>query len=238
MVDGCLAALQTGGAHYAQPLWHLDALLTTFLKDGRRVFHRMSKDHESYDPGDTDKMFDRKVNDKQEHSLGWPSCKAIESAGCTSCKTCPHKEKIRSPLNLAVPQQTPPQASPQQTPPAQASFVDPYGEFVGPAFPLDVLPPTLSKFVDAEHRTMGADASAIAMAVLTAVAGAMHAETRVRAGEGWWERPILWTILVGQPSTMKTPIIEKTTKPLSGIDDERDKRWREEYVKWQKNKQH
>ena len=83
--------------------------------------------------------------------------------------------------------------------------MDPYGDFVGPEFPLEVLPPTLASFVDAEHRAMGADPSAIAMAALTAVAGAMHAETCIRAGEGWWERPILWTALVGQPSTMKSP---------------------------------
>jgi hypothetical protein len=124
----------------------------------------------------------------------------------------------------------------QQTPPAESSFVDPYADFAGPEFPLDVLPPTLANFVDTEHRAMGADPSAIAMAVLTTVAGAIHAETRVRAGEGWWERPILWTALVGQPSTMKSPIIDKTTKPLSRIDHERDKRWRQEYAKWQQNK--
>jgi hypothetical protein len=97
----------------------------------------------------------------------------------------------------------------QQAPPPEPSFVDPYAEFVGPVFPLDVLPPTLAKFVDAEHSSMGADPSAIAMAVLTTVAGAMHAETRVRAGEGWWERPLLWTVLVGRPSAMKSPIMKK-----------------------------
>jgi hypothetical protein len=80
------------------------------------------------------------------------------------------------------------------------------------------------------------DPSAIAMAVLTTVAGAMHAETRVRAGEGWWERPLLWTVLVGRPSAMKSPIIEKTTKPLPRIDQERGKRWRQEYAIWQQNK--
>jgi hypothetical protein len=103
---------------------------------------------------------------------------------------------------------------------------------VGPPFPLDVLSPTLAKFVDAEHRAMGADPSAIAMAALTTVAGAMHAQTLIRAGEGWWERPILWTVLLGQPSTMKSPIIDKTKKPLSGIDQERKKRWGQEYAKW------
>jgi Protein of unknown function (DUF3987) len=117
-------------------------------------------------------------------------------------------------------------------PPLQPSFVDPYAEFIGPAFPLDVLPTTLSKFVDAEHRAMGADPSAIAMAALTAVAGAMHAETVIRAGEGWLEKPILWTASVGQPSTMKSPIFDKTTKPLIRIDHERDKSWRQQDAMW------
>jgi hypothetical protein len=117
-----------------------------------------------------------------------------------------------------------------------AEFVDPYADFCGPEFPLDVLPPTLAKFVEAEHRAMGADPSALAMATLTAVAGAIHAETLVCAGESWWERPILWTFLIGRPSAMKSPIIEKARKPLSRIDYERDKCWRREYEKWKQTK--
>ena len=44
---------------------------------------------------------------------------------------------------------------------------------------------------------MGADPSAIAMAALAAVAGAMHAETQVSMGEGWWEKAIVWALLLG-----------------------------------------
>ena len=100
-------AFQTKGAHFAQPLWHLDGLLATFLDDGRRLFHYMSKGHKTYEAAGTDAMFDRKVNDRSEHSLGWPSCVALESAGCKSCALCPHKGKIRSPLNLTRPAATP-----------------------------------------------------------------------------------------------------------------------------------
>ncbi len=74
------------------------------------------------------------------------------------------------------------------------------------------------------------------MAALTVVAGAIHAESRIRAGEGWWEKPILWTALLGPPSTMKSPIISKVAKPLNEIDHERSKRWKEEYAIWQKQK--
>ena len=80
---------------------------------------------------------------------------------------------------------------------------------------------------------MGADPAAIAMAALTVVAGTMHAETQLRAGDGWWEKPIFWTALVGQPSSMKSPIIDKAKKPLSRIDHDRRKQWRQEHGKWE-----
>jgi uncharacterized protein DUF3987/primase-like protein len=124
----------------------------------------------------------------------------------------------------------------EEPPPAEPSFADPYAEFAGPEFPLDVLPLTLANFVDAQHRAMGADPSALAMAALTTVAGAMHAETAVRAGDGWWEKPILWTFLVGRPSAMKSPIIQKVTKVLIDIDRERNERWEQEYTKWEESK--
>lgn len=119
-------------------------------------------------------------------------------------------------------------------PQAEVSFVDPYTEFVGPEFPLDILPPTLANFVNAEHRAMGADPAAIAMAALTAVAAAMHAETQVRVGDSWWEKPIVWTCLLGQPSSMKSPIIDKATKPLSRIDHGRGKVWDQQCAAWKK----
>ena len=138
-----------------------------------------------------------------------------------------------APATPATSQQPP--AAPLATTAVPPSFVDPYAEFVGAPFPADVLSPTLDEFVEAERRAMGADPSAIAMAAITAVAGAIHAETLVQGGEGWWERPILWTALVGNPSTMKSPIIAKVTKPLIRIDHERGRQWQEEYVKWQES---
>ncbi|HEY6466752.1 MAG TPA: DUF3987 domain-containing protein, partial [Candidatus Acidoferrales bacterium] len=150
--------------------------------------------------------------------------RAIQSEGCKRCATCPHFSKNQSPLHLTIA---------QKAAPAAPLFVDPYAEFAGPKFPLRVLPPTLRSFVDAQQKAMGADPSAIAMAALTAVAGAIHAETIIQAGEGWWERPILWTALIGQPSTMKSPVIDKAKKPLSDIDNARNKHWRQEYAIWQ-----
>ncbi len=229
VIQGCpffRDAFKTGGKDHSQGLWNLSVLSTVFMKNGEQFAHAIGDKHPGYTPDSTKEMFARKTREHKQRGIGWPSCAAIQSEGCKLCSTCKHFGKIKSPLNLARPQQLP------QLPP---SFVDPYADFVGPAFPFDVLPPALTKFVDAEHRAMGADPSAIAMAVLTVVAGALHAETKIRAGEGWWEKPILWTALVGQPSTMKSPIIDKTKKPLLSVDQEREKRWKQEYAIWQQN---
>ncbi len=105
----------THGAHHAQPLWHLNVLLATFLKNGHKLAHKMSKGYQGYTHEETEKMWERKKHERDERGLGWPSCAALEAAGCTSCKTCPHKGKIRSPLNLAD------RAKPNLTTPANDS---------------------------------------------------------------------------------------------------------------------
>jgi hypothetical protein len=118
-------------------------------------------------------------------------------------------------------------AAPTTDPQLEApSFADPYAEFVGPKFPMPILPAVLADFVEAEHKSMGVDRSALAMASLSAVGAALTRETKVQVGDGWYERPILWVALVGDPSTMKSPVIVKTTKPLFKFDTDQDAIWR------------
>jgi len=218
-------ALATGGAEHHQPLWNLAVLGTTFMEDGENIAHKISRGYEKYSKDETQAFYDRKAAERHDRDIGYPSCQGFKDNGSTACATCPLFAKGKSPLHIRPAVTATVNPADGDATLAEPSFVDPYAEFVGPEFPLAILPPTLAKFVDAEHRAMGADASAIAMAALTAVAGAMHAETKVRVGNGWWERPIFWTSLMGQPSSMKSPIIEKATKPLSLIDHERNKLW-------------
>jgi hypothetical protein len=105
-----------------------------------------------------------------------------------------------------------------------SSYADPYSEFVGPSFPAAILPPVLADFVEAEHRAMGADLSALAMAALAAVGAALTSETKVQVGDAWYERPIFFVALIGDPSTMKSPVVAKVTKALSKIDNDRGRR--------------
>jgi hypothetical protein len=230
-------ATATGGAAYSEPMWNLTTLISTFTEGERTDAHLMGTGHPGYTKESTDERYDRKVREKTDKGLGWPSCSAISAAGCTACQSCKHFAAGKTPLHFArsdVPAQSG-QSAPA-APAEQVSFADPWAEFVGPRFPLSILPSPLQSLVEAEHRAMGADPSAIAMAGITAVAGGMHAETHVRAGDGWNEKPILWTALLGPPSAMKSPIIQKSTTPLRKIDHHRDATYRQQYAAWKQGK--
>ena len=95
--------LLTGGKAHDQGLWMLTALASTFMKNGRHVFHELSKGHADYSPAGADAMFDRKEAEKDLKKLGWPSCQTFETYGSKQCKDCPLKGTIKSPLNLRAP---------------------------------------------------------------------------------------------------------------------------------------
>lgn len=93
--------LTTGGKDYANPLWHLLVLITTFCEDGRTQAHAVSKGYPTYSEKETDDLFDRKEREKLERNLGWPSCQAISAAGCTACATCKNYPLGKTPLHFA-----------------------------------------------------------------------------------------------------------------------------------------
>ena len=93
---------------------------------------------------------------------------------------------------------------------------DPWGRYVVPPCPLEVLPATLRHFVTAQSELIGCERGALAMTVLAAVSGALDhrfALKMLRNGD-WWVSPRLWVLLVGDPSVKKTPIIRCATEQL------------------------
>jgi len=95
-------AINTGGRDFSQPLWNLTALIATFTEGGRADAHRMANGHPGYSVETTDALFDRKDKERSMRDLGWPSCRAIEAAGCTHCASCVYFGKIKSPLSIQV----------------------------------------------------------------------------------------------------------------------------------------
>lgn len=96
-------ALAVGGADYDNPLWNLSVLCTAFMENGNVFAHEISKLHASYTAADTQALYDRKVADRHDRGIGYPSCATIAGSGCKSCATCPHFPKGKSPLNMRPP---------------------------------------------------------------------------------------------------------------------------------------
>jgi hypothetical protein len=96
---------------------------------------------------------------------------------------------------------------------------DPWAPYVVPEFPLDTLPPAVRDYVTTQSVVIGCDPSAMAMSVLTAFSGALDHRSAVKMmrNGNWWEHPRLWTLLVGDPSCKKTPIINAVTGPLEQL---------------------
>lgn len=95
-------ALKTGGRDYGQSEWMYTTLAATWMENGEQFAHAMAKGHPEYTPEATQAMWERKLRDRRERGIGWPSCKTIQAAGCGSCAACPHLAKDKSPLNLAL----------------------------------------------------------------------------------------------------------------------------------------
>jgi hypothetical protein len=93
-------AFATGGKNHHQPLWNLAVLGTTFMENGNAIAHAISKGHAEYTEVDTQALYDRKMAERHDRGIGYPSCAAIEANGCSSCATCPLRSKGKSPLNI------------------------------------------------------------------------------------------------------------------------------------------
>lgn len=93
-------ALTTGGKDFSQGLWNLTTLAATFLEHGNGLAHRMARGHPEYHHDQTEALWERKLAERRDHRLGWPSCRSIQGEGCTHCAACPHLATGKSPLNL------------------------------------------------------------------------------------------------------------------------------------------
>ena len=97
-------AVTSGGKDFANPLWNLTTLISTFTEGGRADAHTMAKGHADYDAATTDELYDRKENDRKSKGLGWPACRTVNASGFAGCQGCVHFAANRSPLNFAATQ--------------------------------------------------------------------------------------------------------------------------------------
>ncbi|QDV05618.1 hypothetical protein Poly30_11160 [Planctomycetes bacterium Poly30] len=81
-------------------------------------------------------------------------------------------------------------------------------------FPAQVLPESLRRYASDGATSIGCDVSFVAMPMLSALATSIGAGWRIRLKPGWTEPAILWTLLVGESGSAKSPAIKLALAPL------------------------
>jgi hypothetical protein len=91
-------------------------------------------------------------------------------------------------------------APPAKTPPMVVRTVDDYQPF-----PIDALPPCVRSYVRQGAAALGCDPAFVALPVLSVLASAIGNTRVIRLKRGWTEPTILWTVIVGDSGTLKSP---------------------------------
>ena len=75
-------------------------------------------------------------------------------------------------------------------------------------FPLGALPEPIRSYVDAGAAALDCDPSFVALPMLSMLAGAVGNTRRVSAKKGWSEPAIIWTAIIGESGTTKSPALD------------------------------
>lgn len=81
-------------------------------------------------------------------------------------------------------------------------------------FPVDVLPEPIRSFVADAAKSIGCDPSYVALPLLSGLAAAIGNTHRIALKRGWTEPAIVWTAIVGESGTHKTPAFKAALKAI------------------------
>ena len=81
-------------------------------------------------------------------------------------------------------------------------------------FPVEALPEPVRRFVVEASTAIGCDASYVALPLLSGLASAIGNSRRLQLKRSWTEPAIIWTGVVSESNTMKSPAIEAALRPI------------------------
>jgi len=98
---------------------------------------------------------------------------------------------------------------------------DPWGHFDPPTLPRGILPNVIENLAVEQSKLIGCDPAAIAISCLVGCAAVIRDKIKVQPkanNSEWMESARLWGLLVGDPSTKKSPAMKVAMAPLMEID--------------------
>lgn len=99
-------------------------------------------------------------------------------------------------------------------------------------FPVDLLPDTMGKLCREAAKAKNIEAAYVATFAISAVASVLGSAYKVRLKKDWIEPAIIWTCLVTESGSGKSPGLDSALKPLLSLQNESDKRYKEYYKEY------
>ena len=84
-------------------------------------------------------------------------------------------------------------------------------------FPTEVLPEPAAGLIRAGAKAMGCDESFVALPLLAGLGSAIGATCRIELKPGWCEPAVVWTVIVGESGTLKSPALSLALEPLKRL---------------------
>ena len=91
-------------------------------------------------------------------------------------------------------------------------------QVIAPAFPLDIFPDHQAEWIRLKAAGKAAPVDYVAASLLAAAAGLTGTSRQVQAWEGYRQYAILWLVIIGNPSSRKSPAMEDILNMLGQID--------------------
>lgn len=88
-------------------------------------------------------------------------------------------------------------------------------------FPLRALPPVLADYAGGVAESIGCCPTFAALPGLSIVAACIGQSRELEVKPGWWEPSILWTAVLAESASGKTPAFKAMLRPLRMLEDER-----------------
>lgn len=85
------------------------------------------------------------------------------------------------------------------------------------AFPVDALPERIARYVREASESLGCPLDLVGVPALSALGGAIGTSRVLEIKRDWRERPVLYSAVVSDPGTLKSPALDKALKPTYDI---------------------
>ena len=95
-------------------------------------------------------------------------------------------------------------------------------------FPVDAFPDPLKQFVEKVAQAIGCDPAFVAVPMLPALAAAIGNSRRIELKKGWSEPAIVWSAIIGESGSQKTPAFKQVVGPIRELQEHKLREFEEE----------